>query len=457
MKGLNSELSEVAGREGDGEIPGVAIQVIELGGNKWVAGLAWKMLTNALEYRKEAKQYGRENSLEMVAIREFGAQQRRQAGFAPKIQRRRLSLMYSLAAGLATALGDQVLAAFKIGNDRYVVVHIRDGGVQRDRFGSKAEAMSLVRRVNSQLQAAIANKKLDAERVVLIAPGEFEIFEDNRSLLEVLPKRPSFSDRLQPLHFGRLTRREGLAVFSIAVLFAAGFAGFTSWQGLQKEAETAARAAMARASALAAREKAEKDLVKPWEDSATPALFIGACQKVMDAAPLSIGGWDLREIKCSLPGKGDNSLRYSRADSGSSLELFAVAALDQFGAQIALPQPDEALIPVHLELVRAGPSDLGSIVAAERRFVSRLQERADIAAFRLSTPVSNQEVKPAASQPPAIWWRTKSFAVDSDMPAEAIFDGYSDGALRIQSIALSITSDATMKWKIEGEIYGKAQ
>lgn len=457
MRGINHTVADADVREVDGESTGVAIQVVELGGAKWVAGLAWKTLTNALEYKREAKRYGRDNGLEMVAIRQFGKAQRRQAGFAPKIQRKRLSLMYSLAATVATTLGDQVLAAFKIADDQYVVVHIRDGGVQRDRFGSKSEVIPLLRRLNSQIQSAIVNNKLDPVAVVLIAPADFEIFEDNRSLLEVLPKRPAFADRLQPLHFGRLTRREGVMVIAIGALAATSLGGYVRWNEFRVEAEQQARRAMGQAAALAAREKAEKDLVKPWEASASPAVFIDACQKVAAAAPLSIGGWDLREIRCSLPGRGDNSLRYGRADSGATLEMFALSAVATFGTQVALPNPDEALIPVHMELGRAGPSELGTLLAAERRFVSRMQERADVAAFRLGEPLIKQPEAAQAAAVVPIWWSVKTFGVDSDVPAEVIFDGYGDSSMRIQTIVVSINSESNMKWKMEGEIYGKAR
>ncbi|HCB1709605.1 TPA: type 4b pilus protein PilO2 [Citrobacter freundii] len=68
------------------------IKVITVNGNNFAVGLDWKALNNARKHMKEAKEYGKKNGLDVVAIKKGDFIQ---AGFAPK-QAKSIKGMYSL-------------------------------------------------------------------------------------------------------------------------------------------------------------------------------------------------------------------------------------------------------------------------------------------------------------------------------------------------------------------------
>jgi len=103
-----------------------AATIVSINGNRFVSGLLWQALTRPRGYMKEAKEIGKREGLDIVAIRDTA--EVKQAGFVSKADGAYKG-MYSLAAALAGQLGDTWIGAFKLPDDRYAMVAVDSGAI----------------------------------------------------------------------------------------------------------------------------------------------------------------------------------------------------------------------------------------------------------------------------------------------------------------------------------------
>lgn len=104
------------------------VQIIQHRGRVFVTGMLWIPLGNMTSYMKEARQYGHEHGLDIVAIRRTSLMI--QAGFVSRSSDVHKG-MYSLAATLAGQLGDSWIAAWAVDadQDRYAIVAVHEGRI----------------------------------------------------------------------------------------------------------------------------------------------------------------------------------------------------------------------------------------------------------------------------------------------------------------------------------------
>lgn len=170
------------------------VQVLLYRGKSFVTGLRWHPLGSVTGHMKEARQYGREHHLDIVAIRRTPAII--QAGFVARSDDVTKG-MYSLAATLAGQLGDSWIAAWRTDSDldQYALVAVYQGGVISgcDMIGTGAEVR---RRVAQQRSRGIS---FTHEYL----PSEFEMGGHPLDVEELLqPSNLKREYRLRPLVFG---------------------------------------------------------------------------------------------------------------------------------------------------------------------------------------------------------------------------------------------------------------
>ena len=192
------------------------VQVLHYHGQSFVVGLLWHPLSSLTGYMREARQFGREQAMDIVAVRRTDSII--QAGFAAR-SAGAVKGMYSLAAVLAGQLGDSWIAAWRIApnEDRYGLVAVFEGAVipGSDRVGS---AEDIQRKVEQLLGRSIhfAETFLPEEFQRGGRPLEIE------ALLE--PRHLRREHRLRPLVFG-LSPGERIRVARVGILLIASLIG----------------------------------------------------------------------------------------------------------------------------------------------------------------------------------------------------------------------------------------
>ncbi len=209
-------------------------QIIAHRGKSFVTGLRWHPLGSVTGYMKEARQFGKENNLDIVAIRRTPGII--QAGFVSRSDGVTKG-MYSLAATLAGQLGDSWIAAWRIDQDedRFAVVAVHKGGIIPgcDLIGTEAEVR---RRVAQQRSRGI-------EFDDWYLPPEFEMGGKPVEIDELLhPSKLKREYRLRPLMFG-LSKAELAQLIVVALIIAAGLGGWMQWKAYQSLMELEARLA----------------------------------------------------------------------------------------------------------------------------------------------------------------------------------------------------------------------
>ena len=112
---------------------GPDVSILSYHGNKFVSGLFWRPLSSQRQYMKEARKLGKEEHLDIVAIRHSPTVI--QAGFVSKSQGA-VKGMYSLASALSGQFDGDFLACWKIDEDRYALVATLDGAIVPGRMWS---------------------------------------------------------------------------------------------------------------------------------------------------------------------------------------------------------------------------------------------------------------------------------------------------------------------------------
>ncbi|MDF5962754.1 type 4b pilus protein PilO2 [Pseudomonas aeruginosa] len=105
---------------------GPDVSILSYHGNKFVSGLFWRPLSSQRQYMKEARKLGKEEHLDIVAIRHSPTVI--QAGFVSKSQGA-VKGMYSLASALSGQFDGDFLACWKVDEDRYALVATLDGAI----------------------------------------------------------------------------------------------------------------------------------------------------------------------------------------------------------------------------------------------------------------------------------------------------------------------------------------
>jgi len=301
------------------------VQVLLYRGKSFVTGLRWHPLGSVTGHMKEARQYGREHHLDIVAIRRTPAII--QAGFVARSDDVTKG-MYSLAATLAGQLGDSWIAAWRTDSDldQYALVAVYQGGVISgcDMIGTGAEVR---RRVAQQRSRGIS---FTHEYL----PSEFEMGGHPLDVEELLqPSNLKREYRLRPLVFG-LSKTELVQLSILAGLITVGVLGWAQWENHQAQIakEAAFQAEQRRLEELARLQKESgveqppQALEHPWAKRPSVDDFLEQCSRVIYQLPLSIAGWEFSDALCD----GTQVVSSYRRSGNSTADNLIKATLGHF-------------------------------------------------------------------------------------------------------------------------------
>ncbi|MGS1117393.1 type 4b pilus protein PilO2 [Castellaniella sp. UC4442_H9] len=435
------------------------VAVLSIGSRRFATGLRWQNLRSSVKYMDEARAFGRENQMDIVAIR---VSKVIQAGFVAKARGVDRS-MYSAAAVLIDTLGQSWLAAFLLDDGRYYLVAADKDAVipDTDFVGTEEDALGWARALAGQFGWSEDQ---------LIVPASWAMGGHEESIASVMARaQVKRSHRLKSLPLG-LAREEWLRLGAAAVGIAAVFGvGFYFWQQhtarLLESQRAAARVRadeMARLSAEQARMIAKSSLTRPWTLKPLAREFLKTCEQTLYELPLSVGGWVFEGGHCDA---ASMTATYKRSAGTTNLDYLAefnkVFPGEHVATTISADETAKFALPVSMtaggdeyDELRANARD--EFVSHFQRVDHKLQVKATQSVSLRPDVLPNGKPWPKDLAPPKPTWRTYTFAFDSAQAPSSVLDGFPPAGLRIESVETRLDAgNATLVWHTNGVIYAR--
>ncbi|MBK0155597.1 type 4b pilus protein PilO2 [Pseudomonas sp. S75] len=434
--------------------PSSRVQTIQHRGRVFVTGMLWTPLGNMTSYMKEARQYGHEHGLDIVAIRRTSLMI--QAGFVSRSADVHKG-MYSLAATLAGQLGDSWIAAWAVDadQDRYAIVAVHEGRIIPG-CDLIATASEVRKRVLQQ-----RSRGIQFEREFL--PTEFGMGGDLIDIDELLqPSRLKREYRLRPLVFG-MSKPELAQLLLVALLIGGGLLAWSQWKSHQAE--------IARQAAIEAEKKRLEELAElqrqtgteqpiqalehPWAKQPSVTDFVEACSRFMNRLPLSIRGWPFMEAKCN---SSQVIATYERAGNSTAHE-FTMAVAELFSIRPELiNQGKTGLLKFDIPLDAAGDDALIEARDALENLTSWFHGFSQEPQLKPIPVVTPQEPalpgQPTPPPPPPPQWQQYQLSYTSGVLPYDSFNGAPTQGLRLQEIKTEYKADHLI-WSVTGVLYAK--
>lgn len=434
--------------------PASWVRVLTYNGRKFVTGLYWHPLSSPRQFMKEARAYGRQQALDIVAIRE--APTKIQAGFVSK-KLGAVKGMYSMATALAGQFDSDFVACWRIDEDCYAIAGTSEGAIipGGDLVTTLADAKQRI--------LGLQNRGL-LKGVQLFVPEGFGFDVRPFDIEELLtPKRLRDEYKLRQLTFG-LSRKELASVSILAgTLISAGI-GYQMWHAHQEEvarqaAIEAERQRLAELAAKNAQAKSPLDLAAldhPWASIPDTQDLVKACSKAERVLPLSIAGWQFESAKCDGMAL---AATYHRSGT-STAKQFTAAATTLFEEAPAFLIDDGNTVGVRVPLkVAIGRNEELPAQDQVLKDVSSHFYQQDIepqlapAQVEPIQQLPGNEQQPQAVMPP---WKKFAFRAETKLPPLLALEGLPDTGVRLTLIETTL-KNSQLAWSVAGDIYAKPQ
>jgi hypothetical protein len=434
--------------------PPSRVQTIQHRGRVFVTGMLWMPLGNMTSYMKEARLYGHEHGLDIVAIRRTPSMI--QAGFVSRSSDVHKG-MYSLAATLAGQLGDSWIAAWAVDadQDRYAIVAVHEGRIIPgcDLIATASEVRKRV------LQQRSRGFQFDRE----FLPPEFGMDGELIDIDELLhPTRLKREYRLRPLVFG-MSKSELAQLLLVALLIGAGVLAWSQWKAHEKEIarQAAIQAEKKRLEELAELQKQTgtdqplQALEHPWAKQPSVSDFVEACSFVMYQLPLNIQGWSFDKAECN----GSQVVAAYRREGNSTALGLARAALNHFSMRPEFAeQGNTTTLRFDISTSAAGDDPLVDANDALEALTSWFHSFYQEPQLQPMPVVIPQEPalpgQPAPPPPPPPQWKQYQLSYTTGVTPYDSFKGAPNQGLRLQEIKAEYKADHLI-WSVTGVLYAK--
>lgn len=430
------------------------VQVLQYRGKSFVTGLRWHPLGSVTGHMKEARQYGREHQLDIVAIRRTPAII--QAGFVAHSDSVTKG-MYSLAATLAGQLGDSWIAAWRTAPDldQYALVAVYQGGVISgcDMIGTGAEVR---RRVVQQRSRGI---HFSHEYL----PPEFEMGGHPLDIEELLkPEKLKREYRLRPLVFG-LSKTELVQLSILAALIAVGLIGWAQWQSHQAQiakeaafqAEQQRLAELARLQKESGVEQPPQALEHPWAKRPSVEDYLEGCSNGIYQSPLSIKGWLFTSAVCD----GAQVLSsYTRSGNSTADDLIQATEGHYSDRPAFFDEGNSATLKLDISLPAAGDEPLKEAIVMLANLSSWLHsfnQKPVLKEVPVVVPVQPAiPGQPAPPPPPPPQWKLFELRYSTGLTPLDSLSGAPTQGLRLREIQTKYEA-GHLVWSVIGDLYAK--
>lgn len=436
-----------------------AVKVITVNNRKFVIGLHWRGLQSPRNYMKQAKAIGKQEKLDVVAIRQgIGIQ----AGFAAK-KTGSFKGTYSLALSLVSLINGAWIGAFALpANDDeekeyYLLARQLDGKIVP--WTDKVYGRDQIEKEIIEIKAMILSD--DNNNAVTVYGDETLDWVNSPLTLEevLLTGRLRKTFKLRPLTLG-MTKKQliMLSLVSVALLVVA-IAGLTYYQSIKDEEELQQLILNQQRLQLekkARYETALKNMIHPWVTQSSVDQFVKYCDDRLKLSPLSLGGWPISSVDCD---KDITRLTFIKMDNSvATVDSFRAAAFKSFGQNILIDfAKDFTLASFTLKNELSGNGDdplprIGEQVTA----MMSLFQGAGVDITLKPVPYDADKAKKENPDNPLQDWREVSFSYESENPARTIFNKKELVGVRVTKITFVPNYDSgSVKYLVEGMVYGK--
>lgn len=434
------------------------IRVLTFHQRRFVVGLTWETIKAQRNPMREIKRVGKEQGLDLVAVRHSDSIQ---AGFAPKT-RMRLRGTNSLTVALASLLVGCCIAVVPLGESPEGVAQFtligktERGGIHP--WSDKVYTADQLRQTIIDLRDELRGSKGDLDVPVYGDTAEAWATKPLDLDAILVPKNLRKDFRLRPLTWG-MTREQLIAAGVATSLALVGLMIYLHFEG---EREASARAAAARemvrqaAVNKQARYKAALDSFRhPWIEQPSVKTFIGNCLDVRDKVPISITGWMSSVVVCTDSDVSVQSLR--RTNSAATTADYVEAVKQIFGVTPVFNFQDSSKTSFSLPQTLPPEGDDPMIPAGERLMylISRFQAlNVDLAVT--AVPIKDVKKNSEGEDLPLQDWQEYQFSAETNVWPGTIFTGTNYTGIRLSQItAVTNTSDGSVSYKLSGSLYGK--
>ena len=427
--------------------------IITINGKRFVAGLFWQPLTRARAYLQEAREIGKRQGMEVVAIRKGRVLQ---AGFARKTAEH--AGAYSLAAALAGMLGEDWIGVFEVDAeaDRYAIVGTKKGAIIPG-----CDVISTFDDVLSRLNADYNLHQF--ERV--ICPPAFGFEAEELQLADVLVAGKLRKDyRLASLGGGgRPSLGKAVVVFGALLVTGGAVVGGLAWRSTKlAEEEAAARALQQQQAAAAASAQAvdvaaaAAPLPHPWATQPAAGVFRQACTEAIGRVPLSMGGWVVESADCN-----GNALQlvFKRSGNATNGDMTRAAAASGYALGLIDDAGETAQLSLALAPLPAGGDDNLEPLATVSDAVKSLLQARMLPYTVAAKPAPPPPPVPAGTEPPPgpppPDWKTNTISVSGPVSPDVVLAGIEAlPGIRLNTVSVKRT-ESSLEWTMTGEINGK--
>lgn len=427
-------------------------QTITINKQRFVAGLYWQTLTRPRDHLREAKEIGKREKMDVVAIRRGRVLQ---AGFATRNMAG--SGAYSFAATMAGVLGDDWIAVFDLGDGRYAIAAAKNGAIIPgcDDIGPRAQIEESLR-TNFNLH----------QFAQVICPTDFDFGGEEKDLTRLLLGHKLLKDyRLQPLSTTTNLKPLLLVGIPLLLIVAGGSIGYVLYRNYVNEKEAAAAAA----AAAAERERLEAlkassgkymtpaALEHPWAAQPLARDMRVACVEAIHGFDLSIGGWMVESALCT---NGLAQAVYKRTPNTTVNGFTSQALLAGYRIDMIDEAGETGTLSVPVQPLRAGGDDalldMGQVTNAVRSLMQRREATYSMAVKNIVPPTPPAlPGEPVPEAPPVPDWKTYTLTLSGKRTPELLLAGMEDmPGLRLDSVSVRRAQSA-LEWTLTGELNGK--
>lgn len=430
------------------------IRVVTYNNKQFVVGLEWRSITGGRNFMKEVKRIGKEEKLDVVAIRQTESVQ---AGFAPKTD---ISLKgkYSFSIALISLIEGRWIGVFPVApgdenNNEYIIIATSNGVIfpATDKIISEDEVEQEVNDLKSRLS---------------IGEGKVEIYGDATkflwvtaeiSLSEILAAKNLKKEfKLRLLTWG-LTKKQiyMLIALFLAALFALYL--FNVYLDIKAEEERLER--------VEARKKAEKinedarfkasldSLKHPWVTQASIQNFIKTCDIQLHEIPLSLAGRVPAMLECSHNSMEALYVRLDGSSVGAADFKKSVEKIFNTTPSFNMKQPTVGGFSLPLNNKPDGDDPVISMSEQLNKFVTLLQKN-NIEFSLTDAPLPEKKFDAQGVELPLPDWREIYFSYDSTYAPRDIFKNNDLSGMRVTNITYNINNDSSeILYKVKGVIY----
>lgn len=400
---------------------------VKIGKTVWAVGMTWRSYGDRptiAELRDDAedlkaqwdKENGKDNTI-LAAVRVSG--QARQGGFMPDDPgEKRPNGVYSLAAAIADAREQPWLGIFRIGENKWWYIAVREGqAVLPDGDVVGDEDTIMAARANHESYADWSYVKGDLTDLLGL------IEEQGKTHRRVPVKSLKPVSLLLP------------AAVGAAVLLC--IAGGGMWWHNYETTLQQQRAAAAMAEAM--KIQAEQAAISPLLKTPMPATWLTACVDELEAQPISVDAWTVAKLTCSASG----ALIVWQREDGATVAARPSGDVDNTG--------DTITQTISFPALSSGQDNAQGLTASNMALLQLLQPLG--VEPQISAPVQPQPL-PGATAAPAQAQRltTPEETVTMTLPinpAELAFNQVP--GLRLDTLAI----DDQGNWVVTGELYGR--